>query len=131
MSEAPLEVQGVSDADLAAETRAIAKIKTVPNPPIEGVAVTLCGTPAVVPPLKAKQLRKFSAQLEQIRKANDDMLLGDFMDIAVPVLHAALTRNYPTLTLDDCFELIDAENIKGALSGMLARSGYRERKAGE
>lgn len=121
----------LTDADIAAETKAINKIKAVPTPPIEGVVVKLCGLDAVVPPLKAKHIRKFTANMEQFRKATPETSLGVILDITIPVIHAALTRNYPSLTIDDVYELIDAATFAAAIQGVMAQSGYRAAKPGE
>src|ERR1041384_3951493 len=113
--------EGISDSELAAETKAINKIKAVPNPPIEGIHVNLCGVPAVIPALKALHLKKFASTMERIRKESQTLPLGDFMELAIPVIHAAMSRNYPALVVGDVLHLIDVAVLNDVILGIMRR----------
>jgi hypothetical protein len=121
----------ISDSELASETKAIGQIKSVPNPPIDGAHVILCGIPAVVPALKALHLKKFASTIERIRKEGETMPQAELMDITIPVIHAAMSRNYPSLTVGDVLHLVDIGVFNDVILGILGRSGYRTAKPGE
>lgn len=130
MSESP-HVAGVSDADLAAEARAVSKIRAVPVPPIDGDKFAMCGVDVTVPPLKVKHIAKFSASLVHLGKSAMDATPQEIVDVSVPIIHAALTRNYPTLTSDDVLELLDISIMEPVLKSVMSRSGFRAAKPGE
>jgi hypothetical protein len=123
--------ESISDSELAAETKAINKIKSVPNPPIEGAHVILCGVPAVIPALKALHLKKFAGAMEKIRKESQNLPLADFMETAIPIIHAAMSRNYPSLTVGDILHLVDVAVLNDVILGIMGRSGYRAAQPGE
>ncbi len=123
--------ESLSDSELAAEAKAISKIRSVPNPPIEGAHVILCGVPAVVPALKALHLKKFASAMERIRKEGQTMPQSEMMDITIPVVHAAMSRNYPNLTIGDVLHLVDMAVLNDVMLGIMGRSGYRAPQPGE
>lgn len=135
MSEEPEVISGTSDADIAAEARAVAKVKQVSNPPIDGGVFTLCGVDVTVPPLKAKHLVKHSANMLAISKlastAGQETSPDTFLKLALPIIHASLTRNYPALTSDDVMELLDIAVLPLVVSAVMGQSGYKKAKAGE
>lgn len=118
-------VEGVSDADLAAETRALNKIKAVVNPPIDGQTFKMCGVDVVVPPLKTKHIVKFARDLQRLASFTSENAPEDGFAITVPIIHAALTRNYPNLSTADVLELLDISIMEQVILAVLGKSGYQ------
>lgn len=53
------------------------------------------------------------------------------MSAVVDVVHAAMVRNYPDITVDTVSDLVDIENCSDVLGAVLKIAGYRARGAGE
>jgi hypothetical protein len=127
-----VEVQeGLSDKELMDEQRAIQKIKDVPIPPIDGDPFTMCGQTVIVPPLKVKHLVKYAKDMQKLAGFNNATPADEAFTTALPIIHAALCRNYPTLTTDDVMELLDVSILSDVTLSIMGRSGYKKLAAGE
>jgi poly-beta-hydroxyalkanoate depolymerase len=124
-------IEQLSDADIAAETKAIKKIADVHNPPIDGPKFNLCGVEVVVPPLKVKHIVKFTGLMQQLSKFTQDTPADEALVAALPIITAALQRNYPSLTSDDVTELLDLSTFAEVTLAVMGQSGYRKPKPGE
>ncbi|HWR15169.1 MAG TPA: hypothetical protein VN577_10090 [Terriglobales bacterium] len=124
-------IECLSDADIAAEVRATNKIKAVPAPPVEGQLFKLCGVDVTVPALKVKHLVKYASQMQQLSKVTSDTPPEEIFLAALPIITAALQRNYPSLTSDDVTELLDVAVLPAVTISIMGGSGYRALKPGE
>lgn len=86
---------------------------------IEGTKINLGGEDYVVPALNFRQLKEFA---DDIRKVQDLGSSGDPMSELnglVPVITAALKRNYPELTEEKVADLLDLMNYKSVFEAVL------------
>lgn len=79
------------------------------GPKHRGVPITLSdGQPYVVPSLTFRQLEEHEGRLARAMAPNIQMAADAREDILV-LAHAALSRNYPDLTVDALRDLLDLE----------------------
>lgn len=100
------------------------------TPKIKGVPVEMGGEVYIIPPLTLGRLDYFR---ERIAKASGDganMLNPDTQRLALEVVHAALVRNYPDMTVDAVGEILDLGNMGEAFTATMDVSGVM-RKAAE
>lgn len=90
----------------------------------EGVAINLGGTEYTVPPLSLGQIKKYKDLLSQIKVSNDPTV-EDF-DNLLTVIHAALSRNYPEITVEQLTEMIDLGNLGMVVQAVMGVSGLKK-----
>ncbi len=93
---------------------------------IEGKIVHMAGTEWVIPPLNFKALRRFR---EELGSMTPEALVNSGK--VVEIIHAAMLRNYPDLTLDTLEDMLDMGNIMHVTEAVLAISGLVEKQPGE
>lgn len=93
---------------------------------IEGKTVHMSGTDWIIPPLNFKALRRFREELSTMTPAAL-AASGKVVDL----IHAALTRNYPDLTLDELEDMLDMGNVMAVTEAVLGVSGLVEKQSGE
>jgi len=99
------------------------------TPKIKGVPVEMGGDTYIVPPLTLGRLDYFRERINAAQ-AGGNVLDAATQRLAVEVVHAALVRNYPALTVDDVAELVDLACMAEAFQATLDVSGVM-RKAKE
>jgi len=94
---------------------------------LRGVSVELGGTDYTVPPLNFRQLRELEQELSALGSVTTNSLSIAAADVAnvVKVAHAALSRNYPELTLAQVEELVDLGNAKDLMMAVAGVSGLK------
>ncbi len=95
---------------------------------IPGTLLNLGGIEFVMPPLNLDQVRQFEHVLPTLGKKES---LAENLQEALPVLHAALSRNYPDLTPEDLGPLLDLGNFPEACAAIVESSGYVQATPGE
>jgi len=88
---------------------------------IEGVKLTLGGREFVVPPLSFKALRELTPRWPELTGMGD-VPTGEQIDVVLGVVHSALIRNYPDLTLEDLEDLVDLGNLPKCLMAAMGAS---------
>lgn len=86
---------------------------------IEGTKINLGGTDYIVPALNFRQLKQFDVQIRGIQRLGESSDPMKELDTLVPVITAALQRNYPDLTADAVTELLDLGNYKSVFEAVL------------
>jgi hypothetical protein len=98
-------------------------------PRYQGTEIDVGGEKYVFPPLSfgaAKQLRD---EIEAIEKGVDN---ATAMDTVCRVVHAALSRNYPEITIETVEnELVDFGNWRDLYFAVLAISGFEKTSPGK
>lgn len=94
---------------------------------IEGVKLNLGGRDLIVPALSFKQLRQL---LPKVQHLGDGAVTAENMGEIALVVHAALSRNYQDLTIDDVEDMLDMHNAMPAVLAVMGQSGL-ERVEGE
>jgi hypothetical protein len=87
---------------------------------IEGITIKLNGAEYVIPPLNLGQVKRLLPVLDAMQKTTEPM---EKFSSVVTVTHAALSRNYPEMKIEDVEELIDLGNIKMVLDAVMGVSG--------
>jgi hypothetical protein len=95
---------------------------------IDGVVISMGGKKWLVPPLNLKFLRKNSERLAQYQGVS--AASPDSVDMALEIIQAALSRNYPEITSDVLLEIVDMGNVQQIMEAIMGISGL-ERVSGE
>ena len=95
---------------------------------IPGTLVNLGGVDFVMPPLNLDQVQQFE---EIMPKLGQKPTLRENMEEALPVIHAALSRNYPDLAIEDLRPMLDLGNFAEACAAVAKSSGFVAAKPGE
>ena len=99
------------------------------EPKLEGVPLRLGSTDYILPPLNLAVLEKYWPVIESW--AEPPASLVERLSEGAELLHAALERNYPELTLADVKEGLDLASFPGALAALLEVSGLARGEPGE
>jgi hypothetical protein len=99
------------------------------KPKYEGQPVFMNGQEWIVPPLSLKDFRKHFKTLTDTDITAENVL--DKLCEKVPVLLAALQRNYPDLTAEQLEEMLDVVTFNKCVSAVTTGSGLRPVKPGE
>ena len=95
---------------------------------IPGTPLNLSGVEFLMPPLNLDQVQQFEAIIPTL---GQKPTLRENIEEALPVLHAALSRNYPDLTVEELRALIDLGNFGPACEALTSSSGFVKGPAGE
>lgn len=99
---------------------------------IEGVKISMAGMEYMVPPLSFKQLKVLAQDIEGLgESASSGSLSAGQMDMAVRVIHAALLRNYPGMTIEQVEEMVDLGNFQDVVQAVLGAAGFKKSSNGE
>lgn len=103
------------------------------TPPVKyrGVAVFFDGQEYIVPPLSVRQFRdNLKLLTEPVGEVTGENAV-ERMTKFIPVIGLALRRNYPELTDDRLWDLLDLNTFIQALLAVHKASGMKERAPGE
>jgi hypothetical protein len=100
------------------------------EPKLDGVPLRLGGADYVLPPLNLAALEKYWPVIQGWGKEGPVDLVQRLGE-AAELLHAALVRNYPELTLAEVKEGLDLANFPGAVGQLLEVSGLARQAPGE
>jgi hypothetical protein len=92
---------------------------------IPGVKINLGGDEYIVPPLNFRQLEKHSKLLDDLP---DVLAAGDVKkqwQIILTLALAALSRNYPDLTLEKLKDIIDLGNLAALTEAVMGQAGFK------
>ena len=81
-------------------------------PRFGGEVVKLGGREYAIPSLSVKQARTLWPKIKQLQQGVTEDSLPDRMGIAVEVVHAALSRNYPDIKIDEVEDLLDMNDFR-------------------
>jgi hypothetical protein len=95
---------------------------------IPGTPVNLGGMDYIMPPLNLDQVQEFESI---IPKLGQRPTLRENLEEALPLIHAALSRNYPEITIEDLRKILDLGNFSIACDALVTVSGYTKASAGE
>lgn len=97
----------------------------------EGENIKIGGKEYVVPGLSFGQIERLSDTIEEIQKAGaggklDKALIRKVSEVA----HAALSRNYPEISLEQVKDMLDTRNMKTVFAAIMGESGFVAAKGG-
>lgn len=92
---------------------------------LKGKAVTVGEMEWIIPPLNFASLQTFEADLAEISGIESTPAVERFklMRKAVPIIHAALKRNYKDITIDEVSELLDLTNFATIFQAVMGVEG--------
>lgn len=100
------------------------------NPLIKGRKIEAGGYTWEMPPLNMRQLRDYTEMGQSAIDPNRDpkapLTIAEqraVFDAGINAIYWALQRNYPSLTLDDCLDMVDASTFQPMLLIMQGVSG--------
>jgi hypothetical protein len=96
---------------------------------IDGVRIKMGREERVVPPLSLGQLRRLQNDIKLVGEIEDGKISEDRMNAAVRIIHAALSRNYPDLTIEKVEEMVDLGNIAQIIAAVAGVSGLKKEAA--
>lgn len=88
---------------------------------IDGVPIRMNGQDYVVPPLSLKAIKRLQPTLDEIRQCATAF---EALPKIAEVVHAALQRNYPEITIDQMDDLLDMGNAFAVLNAVQGVSGF-------
>jgi hypothetical protein len=95
-----------------------------------GVWVTFGEEAYRVPPLALDDIQELQQQFEAVMTGVAASIpTGDRLKAVQEIVHAALARNYPSMTLEVVRDMIDLGNYAEAMNAVFSVSGF-QRKAG-
>jgi hypothetical protein len=97
----------------------------------EGVKIALGRQSYVVPALTIKQLRQLGPQLATMRGIQGREPTDEEIDGMFAVIHAALSRNYPDITVEQLEDVIDMNSLPVVMQAIMGQSGLERVKPGE
>lgn len=103
--------------------------KQVAAPRFEGTLIKLGDRELVVPSLTVKQGKELWANLESLAQPAGS--LKDHIEASMAVIHAAVSRNYPKMTMSQLEDLVDLANFRTVVAAVMGKSGIQVRPAGE
>lgn len=102
-----------------------------------GVPMQLGDEEYIVPALSLSQVKALRASFSAMEKLRGevqslaDEKFADLLDLTVPIIHAALARNYPTLDSASLYDLLDLDTMNQCLEIVLSASGLKRVRKGE
>jgi hypothetical protein len=90
---------------------------------IPGVKISMGGSEYEVPPLTLGQLKMLMPKVKKLQSGELDEI-GAF-DVMIEVVHAAMSRNYSVLTVEQVAELIDTSNMNDVMEAVMRGSGLK------
>lgn len=95
---------------------------------IEGTIVSIGGTDYTVPPLNFSRAKKVLPLLLAMN-ASGDALDEAKLDAGTQLVHLALTRNYPELTIEQVEDMLDMRNFPLIVAAVMGASGIEKGEA--
>lgn len=98
--------------------------------PYRGTPIFMGGQNYVIPSLSVRQYRQFEATLAGLAGVAADKASEHFTAM-LPVIQAALSRNYPDITVEKLEELLDLSTFPLAIKAVCGNSGLKDAQPGE
>ena len=89
---------------------------------IPGAPIKLGGRTFIVPALSFGQLKVLRNEFKITEGARE--MTDEITNAVVKIAHAAISRNYPTITILEMEELIDMRNVHDLLPAIKGESGF-------
>ncbi len=93
------------------------------QPKYDGVAIKLAGREYIVPSLTVKQARKLWPEVLEMEAGITKENLPDKQAKMLAVIHTALARNYPSVTIEEMEDLVDLSSINKLVTIVMGNSG--------
>ena len=94
---------------------------------LNGVKVSMGGQDYILPPLTLGTLKKMGNKLNTLAGISG-IPNEEQCDVMIDLVYASLTRNYPEITRETLFELLDLGNMQVVFQAVLGVSGIKEKE---
>ena len=91
---------------------------------IPGIPLTLGGDDFIIPPLNFAALKKLQPVIESLATISSS-LEGNQIDAITQIVHSAMSRNYPDITLEKVMDILDLGNAPTILAAIMNSSGLK------
>jgi hypothetical protein len=99
------------------------------KPKYEGVPVYMDGKEWVIPALSVRQYREHQKLLQDGDVTQEN--LHDYIVARVPLIGAAMRRNYPELTDEQVMDMLDLRTVVRVIQAIGFQTGLRPAQPGE
>lgn len=89
----------------------------------EGATVIVRGKGYIIPALSFAQIESLAPAIDRLDEADKNNLTPAIMKDATSIIQAALSRNYPEVTVDDVKEMIDLRNFQQIIDAVMGGAG--------
>lgn len=90
----------------------------------DGVKMRVGGRELIIPALTIKQVRALRGQFDAMQGIKENVMPSDEQIGAVTeVIHSAVVRNYPDMTIDTLEELMDLTTMQAVVKAIMGQSG--------
>lgn len=96
------------------------------NPMIDGISFKHNGAEYIVPPLNLGQVKRLLPMIDKMQTEPNPI---EKLTSSVSVIHAALSRNYPEMKIEEVEEIVDLGNLKSYLDAVMGGSGLLQGEA--
>ncbi|WP_155835256.1 hypothetical protein [Herbaspirillum sp. RV1423] len=93
---------------------------------IDGIEVKMAGKTWVIPALSFKRLKQLRPKIAALAALNT-LPEEEVIDDVCVIVHAAIIRNYPEVTLDEVQEMVDMSNMQRVIKAVMGQSGLVEK----
>lgn len=91
-----------------------------------GKWVLIGGEEFLVPPLSLRSVVDLEDRVQALRNIEAGRPTPEQMNTVAEIVHAALARNYPSISVDDVGDMLDLGNFDAVLSAVLSIGGFRK-----
>lgn len=92
---------------------------------LDGVSVKMMGEEFTIPPLNFAQIKKLQPVIAQFTAVKTGTVFSiEQIEGISKVVHAAMSRNYPQITLEEVEEMIDLTNAETVINAVMNNSGF-------
>ena len=90
----------------------------------EGEPITIRGKEYILPGLSFAQLEDNADDIDKVMNSkNEDMI--KMINVAAKIVHLAMSRNYPDLTVKEVKEMLDMRNKEKIIQAIMGGSGFQ------
>ena len=94
---------------------------------IDGKKVKLGSTEYIIAPLNFKSLKRLRPELDSVASVGG-VVNDSIIEAALKIIHAAISRNHPDMSIEQLEEVIDMGNFNEVLDAVLGQSGFAKGK---
>lgn len=96
----------------------------------DGVVIKIGATKRVIPALTLKQVKNLRDHLSALTNIKGEPTNTE-MESLMAVCHAALSRNYPEMTVEELEDEIDLNTLQSIVKAVVGQSGLEVVESGE
>lgn len=95
----------------------------------EGESIKIKGDEYIIPGLSLGQIEQFADRIAVVA-AGGDKLNKEIIQTISEIIQAALSRNYPEITLEQVKDMLDMRNMRQVFEAVMGASGFKQGNQG-